>query len=44
MNKKKNAELSQMFKFAGNRHWLTIAGCVLAGISTVLSMIPFVCI
>lgn len=44
MNKKKNAELSQMFKFAGNRHWLTIAGCVLAGISNVLSMIPFVCI
>lgn len=44
MNKKKNAELSQMFKFAGNRHWLTIAGCVLAGIFTVLSMIPFVCI
>ena len=44
MTKKKNAELSQMFKFAGNRHWLTIAGCVLAGISTVLSMIPFVCI
>lgn len=44
MNKKKNAELLQMFKFAGNRHWLTIAGCVLAGISTVLSMIPFVCI
>ena len=44
MNKKKNAELSQMFKFAGNRHWLTIVGCVLAGISTVLSMIPFVCI
>ena len=44
MNKRKNAELSQMFKFAGNRHWLTIAGCVLAGISTVLSMIPFVCI
>ena len=44
MNKKKNAELSQMFKFAGNRHWLTIAGCVLEGISTVLSMIPFVCI
>ena len=44
MNKKKNSELSQMFKFAGNRHWLTIAGCVLAGISTVLSMIPFVCI
>ena len=44
MNKKKNSELSQMFKFAGHRHWLTIAGCVLAGISTVLSMIPFVCI
>lgn len=44
MNKKKNAELSRMFEFAGNRHWLTIVGCILAGLSTVLSMIPFVCI
>lgn len=44
MTKKKNAELSRMFEFAGNRHWLTIVGCILAGISTVLSMIPFVCI
>lgn len=33
-----------MFEFAGNRHWLTIAGCILSGLSTVLSMIPFVCI
>ena len=44
MNKKKNPELSRMFEFAGNRHWLTIAGCILAGLSTILSMIPFVCI
>lgn len=44
MNKKKNTELSQMFAYAQNRHWLTIAGCILAGISTILSMIPFVCI
>ena len=44
MKKKKNAELSRMFAFAGNRHWLTIVGCILSGISTVLSMIPFVCI
>ena len=44
MKNKKNAEISRMFEFAGNRHWLTIAGCILAGLSTVLSMIPFVCI
>lgn len=44
MSKKKNSELSRMFEFAGNRHWLTIAGCILAGLSTVISMIPFVCI
>ena len=44
MNKKKNPELSRIFEFAGNRHWLTIAGCILAGLSTILSMIPFVCI
>ena len=41
---KKDSEISRMFKYAGNRHWLTIAGMILAGISTVLSMIPFVCI
>lgn len=33
-----------MFQFAGNRHWLTILGMILAGLSTILSMIPFVCI
>ena len=44
MNKKRNSELSRMFEFAGNRHWLTVAGCILSGLSTVLSMIPFVCI
>ena len=44
MSKKKNAELSRMWGFAGKRHWLTIASCILAGISTVLSIIPFVCI
>ena len=41
---KKDSELSKMFQYAGNRHWLTILSMVLAGISTVLSMIPFVCI
>lgn len=41
---KKDSEISRMFKYAGNRHWLTIAGMILAGISTVLSMIPFICI
>lgn len=41
---KKDSEISRMFQYAGNRHWLTIAGMILAGISTVLSMIPFVCI
>lgn len=44
MNKNKNSELHRMFEFAGNRHWLTVVGCILAGISTILSMIPFVCI
>lgn len=44
MSKQKNNEISRMFAYAGNRHWLTIAGCVLSGISTVFSMVPFVCI
>ena len=41
---KKNSEISRMFAYAGNRHWLTILGMILAGLSTVLSMFPFVCI
>ena len=41
---KKNSELSRMFSYAGNRHWLTVLGMLLAGLSTVLSLIPFVCI
>ena len=41
---KKNSEISRMFSYAGNRHWLTILGMILAGLSTVLSMGPFVCI
>ena len=41
---KKNSEISRMFAYAGNRHWLTILGMILAGLSTVLSMFPFICI
>ena len=41
---KKDSEITRMFRYAGNRHWLTIAGMVLAGVSTVLSMGPFICI
>lgn len=41
---KNKSEISKMLEYAGNRHWLTIMGMILAGISTVLSMIPFICI
>ena len=41
---KKNSEISRMFAYEGNRHWLTILGMILAGLSTVLSMFPFICI
>lgn len=41
---KKNSEISRMFQYARNRHWLTVVGMILAGVSTVLSMVPFVCI
>ena len=44
MKKKKNSEISRMFQYAGNRHWLTILGMVFAGLSTLCSMVPFVCI
>ena len=41
---KKDSEISRMFQYAGNRHWLTTAGMIFAGISTVCSMVPFICI
>ena len=41
---KKDSEISRMFRYTGNRHWLTVMGMILAGLSTVLSMVPFVCI
>ncbi|MDO4281223.1 MAG: ABC transporter ATP-binding protein [Peptococcaceae bacterium] len=44
MNKQTDSALSQMRHYAGAYHGLTVLGCVLAGISTVLSMLPFVCI
>lgn len=44
MDKQRNGELSSMFEYAGNYHALTVLGCVLSGISTILSMLPFVCI
>ena len=44
MEKQKSGELSRMFSYAGNFHILTILGCILSGISTILSMLPFVCI
>jgi ABC-type multidrug transport system, ATPase and permease components len=44
MDKQNNRELSKMFLYAGKYHGLTILGCVLSGISTILSMLPFVCI
>lgn len=44
MKKQKDVELSRMFAYAGNYHGLTVLGCVLAAVSTVLSMLPFVCI
>lgn len=44
MQKEKNDELSKMVSYAGNYHKLTILGCILAGISTIFSMLPFVCI
>ena len=44
MAHKKEDELSRMFQYAEKYHSLTILGCILSGLSTVLSMLPFVCI
>ena len=41
---KKDSEISRMFHYAGEKHWLTIAGMILAGLSTVLSLFPLICI
>ena len=30
---KKDSEISRMFQFAGNRHWLTILGMIFAGLT-----------
>ena len=42
--KHKNVEIKKMFAYAGNYHYMTIFSCILVGISTILSMIPFACI
>lgn len=37
-------EIKRVFEFAGNYKYLTIIACVLSGISTILGVVPFVCI
>lgn len=44
MDKQNKGELPRMFRYAGKYHYLTILACVLSGISTILSMLPFICI
>lgn len=44
MDNRKGGELSRMFAYSGKYHIFTIIGCILSGISTILSMMPFVCI
>lgn len=41
---RKDSAISRMFQYAGGHHRLTVAACILSGISTILSMAPFVCI
>lgn len=41
---KQENPISKMFSYAGSYHIFTVIGCVLSGISTVCSMVPFVCI
>ncbi len=44
MEPKKERALRNMFAYAGKYHILTVLGCILSGISTVFSLLPFVCI
>lgn len=37
-------ENKKVFEFAGNYKYLTIISCILSGISTVLGVVPFICV
>ncbi|MCR8746654.1 ABC transporter ATP-binding protein [Romboutsia lituseburensis] len=37
-------EIKRVFEFAGNYKYLTIISCILSGISTILGVVPFVCV
>lgn len=41
MKKKKQGSISRLLVYAGNYRTLTILGCVLSGVSAVLSMVPY---
>lgn len=45
MDKKKtDGSLGTLLKYAGNRKKFTIIGCILSGISSALSIVPYICI
>lgn len=44
MKGKQQSSLSRLMGFAGSHRRLTVLGCVLSGLSAVLTMAPFVCI
>ncbi|SFQ25273.1 ATP-binding cassette, subfamily B [Lachnospiraceae bacterium XBB1006] len=41
---KKRGAISQILDFAGKRKGLTVLGCILSGVSMLLSMVPYICI
>ena len=44
MQEKKQHSLSRLMALAGGHRKLTVLGCILSGVSAVLTMLPFVCI
>ena len=44
MKEKKENALGRLLEFAGGHRKLTLLGCVLSGVSAVLTLLPFVCV
>ncbi|OFI06729.1 iron import ATP-binding/permease protein IrtA [Clostridium acetireducens DSM 10703] len=44
MTDKKNSSINRLFEFAGNYKSLIVLSCILSGLSSIISIAPFICI
>lgn len=44
MEKTKQNSLSRILKYAGGHKYLTILGCILSGIASILGLVPYICV